>query len=78
MSQDKMKLFVKDYVPDDDYHICIDEKGERHRVDIFVDGGLTNKDREDLVGKTIACEYLHPFIEIACGVEEVTNEPRQE
>jgi hypothetical protein len=77
MSQDKMKLFVEDYVANDDYHICVDEKGKKHRVDILVDGGLENKDRKALVGKTIACDYLHPFIEIASGVEEVPNEPRQ-
>ena len=65
-----MKLLVKRYNAEQDYHECITPDGNLHRVDIMVDGGLENKDREFWVGKTIECEYLNPYIEIANSVKE--------
>ena len=56
-------------------HICIDNDGHSHRIDLMVDGAFPKgTDPESLVGKTIECEYTYPYISIAMGVREVTNE----
>jgi len=62
-----MKLKVLSYNETQDYHDCEDENGEKHRVDIMVDGHLKGTN-EDQVGTTVECESLDPFIVIANGV----------
>lgn len=73
-----MKLTIKSrYVnaPSDrlctDYN-CVDEEGNSHLVDLFVDGGIPNPETvtdEMLIGKTIEVDHLHPYLEIANGVK---------
>ena len=62
-----MKLTVRTYNSERDYHICVDEAGQVHRVDLLVDGGIKHM-RKSLVGKTVECDYLEPFVELAGGV----------
>lgn len=70
-----MKLDVLEYVERENYHVCEDEEGNRHRVDIMVDGAFPGKFPQDLIGRTIECERLSPYITIAHGV---TREPQGE
>ena len=63
-----MKLSVERYDRNRDYHVCRDEVGDEHRVDLLVDGGISVSNPESLVGRTVYCVYLHPFVEIAVGV----------
>lgn len=49
---------------------CVDEEGRTHRVNIFVDGGLPeNITTDELIGRTIECRSLSPFLEIANDVQ---------
>ena len=51
------------------YHLCEDERGTRHSVDLLVCGKLPEETTpESLVGQTVEYEYTHPFIVIAEGV----------
>ena len=64
-----IKLVVESYLPPPfNYHRCGDDKGRLHRVDLLVDGGLGKVSPESLVGKTVWCEHLDPYIETASGV----------
>ncbi len=65
-----MLLHVREYNLDQDYHVCRDEQGDTHRVDLMVDGGFCGTDitPRDLVGLTVEYEYLYPHVEIAHGV----------
>lgn len=63
-----MRLTVQGYSPGENYHTCRDEAGKVHRLDILVDGGLGKQDPEALVGRTVWCQSLTPYIEIANGV----------
>ena len=66
-----MILKIISYNKDQDYHVCKDEEGKHHKIDIFVDGGLGDlaNSPKDLIGKTVQCDYLHPYIEIANNVK---------
>ncbi len=53
-----------------DFHKCIDENGENHQIDLFVNGDLSKDITcEELVGKTVNIERLAPHIELAFGVK---------
>lgn len=70
-----MQLKVKLYEKWCNTHICEDKDGIGQRIDLMVDGAFPKgTDPESLVGKTIECEYTYPYISIAMGVREVTNE----
>src|SRR5688572_29533225 len=54
---------------------CEDEGGKRHRVDIFVDGGLPadlTKTAKEMIGAVIECEALTPYLELAHDVRLVS------
>jgi hypothetical protein len=65
-----------------DYHLCEDEKGCSHKIDLIVDGSLkwdeskisTNDFKKSLVGKEIYCDHVFPFLEIAMEVELLEEE----
>ena len=64
-----MILAVESYDRVTDSYLCSDESGRKHRVDLLVDGGLSSTeadaDREWLIGRTVECDCLIPWIEIA-------------
>lgn len=70
-----MILAVESHDPVTDSYMCSDESGRKHRVDLLVDGGLSGTEvdasRAWLIGRTVECEYLIPFIEIAMTVRLV-------
>ena len=69
-----MKAKVIAWLPDQDYHKCVDEDGNLLRVDILVDGGLpADTNPADLVGKTVEWAYTHAYIAIAHGVRLTTH-----
>jgi len=70
-----MKLKVIAFNGQFDAHNCVDEDGNKHLVDIMVDGSLENKDREYWVGKTIECDWLIPYLELAHNVKESHVKP---
>lgn len=49
--------------------ICIDEKGNSHRIDLVVCGNLPGMVNSELVGKTVRIQYAHPFVSCAEGTE---------
>lgn len=65
-----MRLTIMEYVPyPRDFHVCKDEFGKRHQVDMMVNGDFPEGTTpESLVGKTYECQYTHPNVEIAMGV----------
>lgn len=65
-----MKLTICKYHVSGMFHDCKDESGQSHRVDIMVDGTLTqfNDDPTKLEGKVVEVEWLSPYIEVAGGV----------
>jgi len=65
-----VKLKVLKYVRAEDYHICEDDKGTIHRVDLFVDGSLKGHDIDSIIGKMVDVDYLSPDGEIAHEVKE--------
>ncbi len=70
-----MILAAESYDPVTDTYMCSDESGRKHRVDLLVDGGLSDTeaaaDRAWLIGLTVECDYLIPWIEIAMTVRLV-------
>jgi len=71
-----MKLRVLNYRKMDefntiDYHICVDEEGQRYNIDLLVDGGLGKIDPNELVGKTVKISRMHGYINIGHDVELV-------
>jgi len=69
-----MKLKVKSYSAAEYYHLCVDENGNSHRIDLFVNGDLPKGlDNLDLVGKTVEVDYTSPYIEIGYGVTIVED-----
>ena len=76
-----MILTVKKYEgPPLDYHVCEDEEGNRHFVDLIVNGDF--RDQTDglqgdsyieflhtLVGKMFEVDYLHPHLVLAMNVK---------
>jgi len=81
-----MKLKVLKYCPPpNDYHECEDEEGNRHRVDLVVDGSLNEltEGKEgaaylevlaSFCGKTVEVEYLLPYQEIGMNVRFTKEE----
>lgn len=81
-----IKLKVLEYIGDNPIyfglHICEDEQGNKHRVDLMVDGafevstvGYEEFVHKTLIGKEIECE-LQPFTEIAGNIKCVAlNQP---
>jgi len=65
-----MKLKVEKYEPHPlNYHMCVDEAGQKHRVDLFVNGTMPKGEtHESVVGKVVECEYIIPYEEIAMNV----------
>jgi len=65
-----MILTIGNYSENYDAHYCIDGDGKEHVVDVFVDGGLDKEvSRNSIIGKRIECDYIYPYLEIACGVK---------
>ena len=64
-----MKLKVIEYNERQLYHICEDEAGSFHRVDLFVDRKLDGYDEISIIGHTVTVDHLSPYEEIACDVE---------
>ena len=53
-----------------DVHECVDSDGNKHRIDLLVNGDLPPETKpEDLVGKRISCASTFPYISIGVGVE---------
>lgn len=58
-----------------DFHRCIDEDGQSHQVDLFINGDLDESiTAEELVGKTVSVERLTPYLELAHGVKILKGE----
>ena len=69
-----MKLKVMSYNEREVYHLCVDENGDSHRIDLFVNGDLPKGlDSLYLVGKTVEVDYTSPSIEIGYGVTIVED-----
>jgi len=68
-----MKLKVLAYEKEECAHRCIDEKGDRHLVDFYLnnDEPLNEIEPEDLVGKIVECKELGIYIEVAVLAEVV-------
>ena len=50
-------------------HRCIpSDSDEAMLIDIMVNGDLKDRTPEELVGKTISCDYTYPWLSIAMGV----------
>ncbi len=60
-----MKLKVIKWNEDIGAHLCIDEKGNEHRVDLRVGSVKGLPTNEELIGKTVECDYIYPYISIA-------------
>ena len=55
-------------------HDCRDGNGAIRRIDLLVNGDFEkDMDPEDLVGKRVEINSVHPFIEIAHGVKIVSE-----
>lgn len=78
-----MKYTVKSFDKHQNHHVCIDEYGGKHNIDVLVDGSLlgdrdiTNVDEyydycNYLVGKELEIEYLIPNVELGMNVKQVT------
>jgi hypothetical protein len=66
------QLRIIEYRAMDDYHVCLDENGGKHRVDLRISSDLPRDvSNESLVGLTISYENMHPYIEIAQGISIV-------
>jgi len=64
-----IKLKVESYNPNADYYRCMTEEGEQKFVDLLTDNNKIASTPESLIGKTIECENLHPFLYIAISVK---------
>jgi len=53
-------LRVGEYVEKTDCYMCLDKNGQRHEVDLLVDGGVKSPQREKLVGSVVSCKCLDP------------------
>jgi len=53
------------------WHVCVDEAGQKHQIDIMIDGGFPDTDPNDLVGKKISIGLLSPYLEIAHEVKVI-------
>lgn len=71
-----MILKILEYDKLRDIHICDDENGKRHRVDLMVDGRFKGVDPMALVGQVAEVDYLHPYEEIASNVKLIN--PRKD
>lgn len=64
------RYVVGRYDKRNDAHICTPTDGSRQEyIDIMVDGGLGGETDESIIGKTISCDYIYPYISIAMGVK---------
>ena len=70
-----MKLRIIYYDAEKDFHVCKDEQGKMHRVDIMV-SGFTNLEPQDIIGREITVGELFPYIELAKDVEFFSKNPR--
>lgn len=70
-----MILKVISYHQGENYHKCIDESGNEHRLDIFTDGKLPRELNESICGKSISVEYLHPYIQLAMNAKIIDGSP---
>ena len=58
-----------------DWYECIDEKGNKRRMDLLVNGDIdVLEDRNELVGKTVKIGYAYPYIEIGMDVEIIVDD----
>lgn len=65
---DKQEILeVIEYNEDQDFHVALNENGERRRIDLHVDGADIPL-REELIGHKVSIESSHAYIEIAHGV----------
>lgn len=73
MGKRPIRLTVEKYLsPPDDYHICRDEAGNTHRVDLLVGGSFPKSTTpQSLVGRLVSCQDLFPHMELAGGVRVV-------
>jgi hypothetical protein len=62
-------LYVARYDEKEDVHICIDEEGKEHRIDLFVNGDLKGRNPKEIEDVKISVSYTYPYIEIGMGVE---------
>ena len=64
-------LKVKSYSGHPSYHhVCLDEDGDEHRIDLLITGCLpVGISPKSLIGKEVKINKLIPYIEIAFGVE---------
>lgn len=66
----KHTFTVVGYIRTTDAHECVDSDGNKHRIDLLVNGDLPPETKpEDLVGKRISCASTFPYISIGVGVE---------
>jgi len=68
-----VRLTVERYDNLQKYHACRDKRGIMHWVDLL-GGTLLDAEPESLVGKTIECNHLIPFFEIASKPRLVEDE----
>lgn len=68
-----MKTFkVLEYDARGDCHVCEDENGKHHKIDLHVSGCFGDIDpKESLIGKYVTVGRTHPYISIAHDVKIV-------
>lgn len=67
-----MRLKVIAYRPmPHDFHDCIDEHGNKLRIDLLTSGDLQDTEPESLVGKEVEVEWLAPYVSFGFGVKVV-------
>ncbi len=70
-----MKLTVKSYDAEHDYHICVDKSGTEHRVDLFVGSPeMANENNDSLIGEEVEVESLQPYISLAVYARVINQE----
>lgn len=50
-------------------HVCLDSDGQKHRIDLMVNGDFPQGTEPDsLLGKRVSCDYTYPCVSIGMGV----------
>ena len=68
-------LKIVGYEKIEDWYLCIDEKGDKRRMDLLVNGDIdVLEDRNSMIGKKVKIGYAYPYIEIAMDVEIIVDD----
>lgn len=77
-----MKVKVLGYSEIGDYHVCQDERGHYHKLDLISDASFpefkytNNNDLINLVGSHLKIDETFPYLSFAKGVSFVEQTPK--